>query len=568
MNVAPVPLVIGVTGHRDLVPEEEPVLEAAVERFLQDLAARFDGLPLRVMTPLAEGADRLVARVAYRLGVDISIVLPMPRRLYEQDFGDVSADVFNEMLQYGEVMEMPLLEELGDDRIAPGQRRDAQYEFLGVYLAAHCHILLALWDGKPSSAPGGTAHVVRFHHDNELILISGDEPRSAIDFSEDESDLAFHIVCSRRESGPPADGLRPGQGYWLTRDDVAPHSVDMPERYRAVFVRQALLNQDLAGLSRRGVELTSSLPRVSALADTDIGGLFAAADGLALHFQRRALRAVRSLYVLVALVGLSFIVYADFPGNDSAIWLYLGLLALGMTLFLVERRGAWYRRYLDYRALTEGLRVQYFWALAGVRTPGLAEFPHDKFMKRQDLELGWIRNVMRFAARRTDADARPVPAEHLETAIEHWLGSGEDNEADYYRDRAERGQRRSRITRLLTVLGFSAGLAAAVILALFQARLGSLQINLLIAAMGGFPYLAAVRSSYAQRVSERELIAQYHYMQRIFANAAQLIGHTRDPAGRRAILLALGTEELDEVGRWLLRQRERPVSGGQLFTAG
>lgn len=568
MDVASVPLVIGVTGHRDLVPDEEPVLEAAVERFLVDLRGRFRDLPLRVMTPLAEGADRLVARVAYRLGIDISIVLPMPRRLYEQDFGDVSSEVFNEMLQYGEVMEMPLLEELGDDRIAPERRRDAQYEFLGVYLAAHSHILLALWDGKASDAPGGTAHVVRFHHDNELILISGDEPRSAIDFSEDESDLAFHIACSRRESGAPAAGLRPGEGRWLTRDDVEPHSIEIPERYRAVFVRQALLNRDLAGLVRNGAPLTSSLPRIDGLADADIGGLFAAADALALRFQRRALRAVRSLYVLVALVGLSFIVYADFPGNESAIWLYLGLLAFGMLLFLVERRGAWYRRYLDYRALTEGLRVQYFWALAGVRTPGLAEFPHDKFMKRQDLELGWIRNVMRFAARRTDADARTVPPAHLDLAIEHWFGNGAASEADYYRNRAERGERRSRITHVLTVLGFGVGLTSAVVLALFQARLDNMQINLLIAAMGGFPYLAAVRSSYAQRVSERELIAQYRYMQRIFANAAQLIGRTRDPAGRRAVLLALGTEELDEVGRWLLRQRERPVSGGQLFTAG
>lgn len=568
MSVAAVPLVIGVTGHRDLVPEEEPVLEASVERFLVDLGGRFPDLPLLVMTPLAEGADRLVARVAYRLGIAISIVLPMPRLLYEQDFGGVSAEVFSEMLGYGEVLEMPLLGDLSDDRIAEDQARDAQYEFLGVYLAAHCHILLALWDGKPSSAPGGTAHVVRFHHENELILISGDEPRSAIDFSEDESDLAFHIACSRRESGAPAAGLRPGQGRWLTRDDVQPHSTEMPRRYQAVFQRQALLNRDLARLGEPSPHLPTSLPPLQGIADTDIGRLFSAADTLAIRFQRRALRAVRSIHVLVALLGVSFIAYADFPGNEALIWLYLGLLAFGMLLFAAERRGAWYRRYLDYRALTEGLRVQYFWALAGVRPRGMAEFPHDKFMKRQDLELGWIRNVMRFAARHTDADAGPVADERLHITIEHWLGRGDDGQEAYYRSRAERGRQHSRITRTVTVAGALAGLAAAVLLALGQDALSDLSVNLLIAAMAGLPYLAAVRNSYAQRISERELIAQYSYMQRIFANARQLIEGTRDPDRQRAVLLALGTEALDEVGRWLLRQRERPVSGGQLFTPG
>lgn len=566
MTVGPVPLVVGVTGHRDLVAAQEPALEAAVEAFFSDLRHRFADLPLLVMTPLAEGADRLVARVAYRLGVAISIVLPMPRVLYEQDFGESSGEVFQEMLGYGDVVEIPLLRDLGGEAIGADQARDAQYEFLGIYMAAHCHILLALWDGKPSNAPGGTAHVIRFHHENELILISGDEPRSAIDFSEDESDLAYHIACSRREGGAPAQGLAPGQGRWLTRDDVEPHSVDMPPRYRAVFLRQMLLNRDLSRLPEAAG--SERLPPAQSAAANDIAGLFVRVDALAVRFQRRALRALRSIYLLVALTGLSFILYADFPGHDQMIWLYLGVLAAGFVLYLLERRGAWYRRYLDYRALGEGLRVQFYWALAGVRCKGVAEFPHDKFMKRQDLELGWIRNVMRYAARRTDAEVPPVDESGLAAAIEHWVGDGSDGQGHYYRDRALRGRRRSRFTSVLGVVGFSAGLAAALVLAFLQARLGTLAVNALIAAMAGLPFLAAVRSSYAQRVSEHELIAQYAYMQRIFSNAERLVAATASGRRRRAILLALGAEALDEVGRWLVRQREQPVSGGQLFTPG
>jgi len=39
--------------------------------------------------------------------------------------------------------------------------RSHQYAQLGVFLCAHCHILLALWDGKPGTEFGGTGQVVK-----------------------------------------------------------------------------------------------------------------------------------------------------------------------------------------------------------------------------------------------------------------------------------------------------------------------------------------------------------------------------------------------------------------------
>jgi hypothetical protein len=41
------------------------------------------------------------------------------------------------------------------------------------------------------------------------------------------------------------------------------------------------------------------------------------------------------------------------------------------------------------------------------------------------------------------------------------------------------------------------------ILALYQDVLDGTRVNLLLALMAGLPFLAAVRSSYAQRISER-----------------------------------------------------------------
>jgi hypothetical protein len=87
----------------------------------------------------------------------------------------------------------------------------------------------------------------------------------------------------------------------------------------------------------------------------------------------------------------------------------------------------------------------------------------------------------------------------------------------------------------------------------------------LIALMGGLPFAAAIRQSYAHRVAERENAAQYAHMVRLLGNARRLLdGSPSDPA-RRDILVALGEAAIEEHGLWLLRQRERPLSSGHLL---
>ena len=157
-----VPLVVGVTGHRDLVPEEVGKLRERVLEFFEQLKSLFPSLPIMVMTPLAEGADRLVAEVAKELGFPIVVLLPMESRLYQLDFQGESLTEFHEMMELGETIELPLVGENTEENIQNGVARDMQYAQLGAYLAAHSHILLALWDGKPSTSTGGTGRFALF----------------------------------------------------------------------------------------------------------------------------------------------------------------------------------------------------------------------------------------------------------------------------------------------------------------------------------------------------------------------------------------------------------------------
>ena len=78
-----------------------------------------------------------------------------------------------------------------------------------MFLSAHCHVLLALWDGRESGEIGGTASVVNFHQND---LMPGYTSRAAANqrmLADDESDLVYHIVCSRsRPGGEPAARAR------------------------------------------------------------------------------------------------------------------------------------------------------------------------------------------------------------------------------------------------------------------------------------------------------------------------------------------------------------------------
>ena len=74
-----VPLIVSVTGHRDLVAEEIPAIRERVSTFLTDLCSEYPDRGVSVMSALAEGADQLVAEEAVRLGIPLIVPLPMAR---------------------------------------------------------------------------------------------------------------------------------------------------------------------------------------------------------------------------------------------------------------------------------------------------------------------------------------------------------------------------------------------------------------------------------------------------------------------------------------------------------
>ncbi len=178
----PIVFRVGVVGHRpDRLPQDNGGLEAVRARLAQalgavaDAVARFEKSPdarfyatgetprLRANSPLAEGADRLFAQEALRLGYELCCIMPFAQAEYEQDFQ--SADSFeSDSLARFQAL-------LAEAEAGPGltrfeldgrrDRHDEAYEAAGGVVLNQSDLLVAVWDGGASRGAGGTVDTLR-----------------------------------------------------------------------------------------------------------------------------------------------------------------------------------------------------------------------------------------------------------------------------------------------------------------------------------------------------------------------------------------------------------------------
>ena len=564
-----VPLTIGITSHRNIPAREEAAVRARICEFFAMLWQEFPDLPLLVLSALAEGGDQWVAEEALAAGAQLIAPLPMARAQYAEDFpSPASRARFDALCDQAEIMELTGTDEDAPDAESdspPASERDRGYANAGIYVSAHCHILLAIWDGKETELFGGTSQIVRFHLSG-LKPASIERRRSSAKtnlLGNDHGRLLFHIVCSRdTPDGTPAAPLQPLQTFWRVGGTTLPGTGPMPADFHAMFAQTSEFNADYAKyrarIDARDALRQANAGNAAAAPPSALDRLFRAADWLAIHFQRRVLFAMRSLYTLAALMGIAFTVYDNLPAQDEMLNVFLLLFALGGLLVVIANRRSWHRKYLDYRALAEGLRVQLYWRRAGISLTGDPEFARDNFLQKQDVELGWIRNAMRSAA--LESAAGQNAPDELRDVIREWVGDAQQGgQLEYYSRKAAQRARTHRVTQTIGAAALCVGIGISVVLALLASKLSADAKNILVVTMAVFSIVAAVREAYAYKKADKELIKQYRFMQRLFADARAALDGTTEPAQQREILRMLGEASLAEHVEWALMHRQRPL---------
>jgi protein-S-isoprenylcysteine O-methyltransferase Ste14 len=79
------------------------------------------------------------------------------------------------------------------------------------------------------------------------------------------------------------------------------------------------------------------------------------------------LRYLLDCYAVVFWAAISFEISSWLPDQRWIQAVYLGMLLSAFAWYLWAKRRDYQNKYLDYRALAEGLRVQLFWWLSGLK---------------------------------------------------------------------------------------------------------------------------------------------------------------------------------------------------------
>jgi hypothetical protein len=537
----PIPLVIGVTGHRDL-PTDVSSLERAVREVLLEFQRRHPWSKIILLSSLAEGADRLAARLALQLGISLVVPLPLEQSDYEDDFAsEESVAEFRSLLARAEAAFVVPPVDTAASGYAARDRRSHAYANCGAYLVRKSIEIIALWDGVADPVRG-TAEVVTFQLEGVPAPYVAERK---------ELDLTVvgpvkHVATARgngakvsRNDGAAARTIYPrvitgagAEAFEKAKDDI--------DRFNRDAVR-----------AREGISTRTVREEAAAVAN---------------KYRLRTTFALGSIFVMVFLSVIGFNIYSDLPSHP--LWLlsvYLYCVVCAFAAYYVSRREEWQNRYQDCRALAEVLRVAHYWAMAGIADP-VAEI----FTENHRAEIDWLSVAIR-------AVTEPLVAEHaapgteeavvnLRRVYEEWLA----HEYRYFTAFAGRRERRryeisARVVSVAVILS----ILLTVAMGFFPPH--GLSNNLwhtLLFAAAVLAIVAGLLNSYSDKRGWAEHARRYEVMAVLFGRARERVaeflehGEPDEAAIRRVreILRNLGEEAIREGAAWLDLHRSRPIN--------
>ena len=607
-----IPFVVGVVGHRDLRPEDRAALKAKVSEVFARLKTDYlpdeSDTPLVLLSALAEGADRLVADVALEHGAILIAPLPMEEDAYREDFRGKRAIEPNAEQEFDRLLNAAFAKHAlryrdGSSRDivrADAEKREQQYQDVGIYIVNHCHVLIALWNGDETDMrTGGTTEVMSFKRLGVPMALAG-SMRSALDGS--EIGPVIHVVTPRAKHGsrqvdisvepwgmevtgrPRALRGSAAVALLFVRNllGLAHHEEAEEKRGWRVFnatVRQTRqFNMEAAKFSERGpegidpaqsliwlFEDTSKRQRPGAESQAKLAApywceLYQLADAAAQARQRNFKLDWRTLFVAGLAAIMVFETYAHLLPNAGPLLLLYAVIFGGIFWWFYHARKAEHQeRFLDYRALAEALRVAVYWKLAGIQTPIGHEYPI-----KQPSELAWVRIVLRTYDMLHQVDGSAVKVEPDDKPLMLVRDLWVDGQRAYFKRQGDEHHRvaEMREAQSLALLALSPIIGLVLWVLLERHVVGEVWHHLFLVSMGLVAGLAAVIAGYVEKLAHNAHARQYDRMRMVFEHALRLIDDKRiaaPPSDRAALYVELGREAMKENAEWVAIYRQRPI---------
>jgi hypothetical protein len=558
-----VPILIGACGHRN-IGVSYARLTGALKAQCAELKRNYRHSPFVILSALAEGADRLTAKIAMaELQAELIAVLPMPAEDYERDFPAAESKAeFRALLDralFIKTAEVPA----GGDWKKDGEPRNVQYARAGAIIVDHAQVLFAIWDGKPARGTGGTADQVEW-------------------FERGYSPKAY---TAYKGQVTPLDPQEPGRSIRIDPQSGAVFAVENPASVaRVKKVREPQKSQIERILHRTddfnhavqtgAAAIAKSYPLAGkeSIRELDLTrAVYHAADGVSGRFAK-TVRGFDSLIYVLAL--LAVIVFNFVSTKPWAPWTYLGITFVMLLAGLRILAAALDNRFLEYRCFAEGLRTLFFWRAAGVKRSVWLQF-----LSRQSGAVHWIRQSVRTVEFCQDRQPCSHPglesvsqSEGLRIAKEEWV----DGQAKWFADKAQYHLRRYRIWNNWGRIAIAGSFLTAMAIAattlidapgsektLFAEYVQPdtytdfWQLALSLCAAG-----AVAARGFILRTAHLEIANQYASQRQIFEQASAMLEALKNDRAAEwtseEILEKLGQEALQEQAEWVWLRHTRP----------
>lgn len=155
---------VGISGHRDLLSMQKKENLSILKGHLLKLQREHPAYELLILSPLADGADRLIVEAALELGIKYDVILPMPKALYMRDFSLESKEEFIYYLEHAKSVQTIDLYAGNTSQLVQKDLtfRNFQYRQVGRKIVEMSDEMIIMSDGIPNDKMGGTEDIANY----------------------------------------------------------------------------------------------------------------------------------------------------------------------------------------------------------------------------------------------------------------------------------------------------------------------------------------------------------------------------------------------------------------------
>lgn len=551
-----VPLVFGVTGHRDPLSVDVANLTMGVERVMNDFRNQFPHTPFLILSSLASGADQIVAECAL-LTPNTQLIAVLPGGVESflkslQTSGE--QEVFTKLKNCA--IKTIYTSGSGATTMEPQETeclQPEQYQACSHFVARNCHVLLAAWDGRPPTQIGGTADTVHFKLRPQTHVNSTLDDLFAF---ETEPGLVIHIPIRRASLNNNDSSLT----------DFTP-TIDLQLKFSTTslqfqpYTTAVLTTDDIPNQTERLNEALSAFTK-----SQDVTGINNFTDFLQAFADIKAngLRKTYSRFVITILfLGFGAITLIDFRTVVSSRWLtavaICALLIAFLLWFYLNKRNVQVQ-YQQYRALSEGARVQSVWQQVGVNRS-----TSTYYLINHDETTDWIRRTLR-TSWLLDIGANHRPSLHASKELMKWFV----DQIHYFAGTRRRGaisRAQTKARRLSVIAGTLVLIAAIGLVVNFASELLLLNKSD-VSAAGLLTWSVALPialglASYSELMGFRSTSKRYTLSLARFENAKDALMYQENGAPEKQqiddLAIAVGQQALQETSDWLLALQSKKI---------